>query len=104
MGKNKTIHELTTLIAISLRHKIGSLVNKNEIYAQRYAKDSEILLREARKVSVKENWNKEDKLRIKEESRIKLRKELEERSFLDNSKFDLIDRELDRVLGDLGLG
>jgi len=104
LGKNKTIHELTTLIAISLRHKIGSLVNKNEIYAQRYAKDSEILLREARKVSVKENWNKEDKLRIKEESRIKLRKELEERSFLDNSKFDLIDRELDRVLGDLGLG
>jgi len=35
MSKIKTIKELTNLLAIALRHKIGSIVNENEIYAEK---------------------------------------------------------------------
>ena len=66
MNKNKAIKELTTLLAIALRHKIGSIVNSSEIYAQKYARDADILINEARKTSLKENWNLADKRKIKE--------------------------------------
>ena len=65
MSKNQNIHELTNILAIALRHKIGSIVNKDEIYAQKYAKDYEIFLKEAVKISLKENWNDSDKIKIK---------------------------------------
>jgi hypothetical protein len=43
MSKIKTTKELVNLLAIALRHKIGSIVNSNEIYAQKYARDAEVL-------------------------------------------------------------
>lgn len=104
MSKNQNIHELTNILAIALRHKIGSIVNKDEIYAQKYAKDYEIFLKEAVKVSLRENWNDSDKIKIKNELKIKLKDELEKREFIDNKKFDIIDGEIDNILGVLKLG
>jgi len=98
MGKKQSIGELTSLLAKSLRHKIGSIVNKNEIYSQKYAKDAEVLLKEAQKVSLKENWNSYDKSEIKQELEKKLTKELEEKTFLDESKFNHINSEITLVL------
>lgn len=37
MSKKQNIHKLTNILAIALRHKIGSIINKNEIYAQKYS-------------------------------------------------------------------
>ena len=98
MSKNQNIHELTNILAIALRHKIGSIVNKDEIYAQKYAKDYEIFLKEAVKISLKENWNDSDKIKIKNELKRKLREELEKREFIDNKKFDIMDREINNIL------
>ena len=52
MSKTKTIHELANILAVALRHKIGSIVNSNEVYAQKYARDYETLLKEAEKIVV----------------------------------------------------
>jgi len=104
MSKNKNIHELTNILAIALRHKIGSIVNKDEIYAQKYAKDYEIFLKEAIKISLRENWNDSDKIKIKNELKSKLRDELEKREFIDNKKFDIMGREINEILGVLKLG
>ena len=104
MSKNQNIHELTNILAIALRHKIGSIVNKDEIYAQKYAKDYEIFLKEAVKISLRENWNDSDKIKIKNELKGKLRDELEKREFIDNKKFDIMDREINNILGVLKLG
>lgn len=98
MSKKRAIHELTNLLAIALRHKIGSIVNPDEVYAQKYAKDAEILMKEAGKIALRENWNNDDKIKIKEELRRKLKLELEKRDFLDNKKFELIDSEIDKAL------
>lgn len=103
MNKNKAIDELTNILAKALRHKIGSLVNSSEIYAQKYAKDADILLNEAKKVSLKENWNSYDKSMIKEKLKIKLKKELESKDFLDNKKFDLMENEIKEALEKLNL-
>jgi hypothetical protein len=104
MGKKRIIQELTNLLAKSLRHKIGGIVNKNEIYSQKYAKDAEILLKEAQKISLRENWNSRDKIEIKRELEKKLMKELEEKTFLDESKFNLASSEIIEVLRILELG
>ena len=103
MSKNQNIHELTNMLAIALRHKIGSIVNKNEIYAQKYARDYEIFLKEAVKVSLRENWNEKDKTKIKNELKRKLKKELEKREFIDNKKFDIMDKEINEILDVLKL-
>lgn len=103
MSKDKIIKELTTILSASIRHKIGSIVNNNEIYAQRYAKDSESLLNSARKSSKKSNWNNLDKEKIKSLTKEKLIKELEEKTFLDQKKFDYVDKELEEALKDIGL-
>ena len=104
MSKNQNIHELTNILAIALRHKIGSIVNKDEIYAQKYAKDYEIFLKEAVKISLRENWNDSDKIKIKNGLKRKIRDELEKREFIDNKKFDIMDREINNILGVLKLG
>ena len=104
MSKNQNIHELTNILAIALRHKIGSIVNKDEIYAQKYAKDYEIFLKEAVKISLRENWNEKDKIKIKNELKRKIRDELEKREFIDNKKFDIMDVEIDGLLEVLKLG
>lgn len=104
MSKNQNIHELTNILAIALRHKIGSIVNKNEIYAQKYARDYEIFLKEAIKISLRENWNDKDKTEIKNELKSKLKYELEKREFIDNQKFDIMDKEINEILDVLKLG
>ncbi len=99
MGKKDDIEELINLMSVALRHKIGSVVNKDDFYAERYAKDSENLMKEAEKVLERRNWNREDKTRIKGKLREKLFKELEEKDFLDNKKFDIMDGEMKKALG-----
>ncbi len=103
MGKNKDINELTNLMAKALRHKIGSIVNKDELYASKYAKDAESIMTEAEKVLLRQNWNNYDKLKIKEELRTKLRKELEQKDFLDNKKFEIMDNEIEKALKEFDL-
>ena len=103
MGKNKDIDELTNLITKALRHKIGSMVNKDEFYANKYAKDAETIMKEAEKVLLRQNWNNYDKVKIKEQLKIKLQKELEEKDFLDNKKFDIMDREINKALKEFDL-
>lgn len=103
MNKRKVIDELTNVLAQSLRHKIGSIVNSNEIYAHKYEKDAEILLRETRKISLQENWNQYDKIKIKEDLKKKLQLELEKADFLNEKKFEMIDKEINLVLKELDL-
>jgi len=103
MNRSKTIHELTNILAIALRHKIGSIVNQNEIYAQKYAKDSEILLKQAEKIVCSKNWNSQDKEMIKEELKKKLSIELEKKPFLDIKKFDVMENEISNALKMLNL-
>jgi len=103
MNKKRAIHELTNLLAIALRHKIGSIVNPDEIYAQKYAKDAEILMKEAMKISAGINWSIQDKTRIRDEVKVKLRLELEKKDFLDNKKFEIMDDEIEKALKMLGL-
>ena len=103
MNKRKVIHELTNLLAVALRHKIGSIVNSNEIYAQKYSKDADILIIEARKIVISRNWNMNDKIKIKEELKKKLKIELESKEFLDNKKFEIMDSEMEKVLKELEL-
>ena len=103
MGKKDAIHELTNILARALRHKIGSIVNANEVYAKRYAKDADILMKEVKKVAIKINWNNHDKIKLKDELERKLRDGLEKRDFLDNKKFDIMDEEMDKALEELKL-
>ena len=98
MGKNKDIDELTNLMTKALRHKIGSIVNKDEFYAAKYSKDAENIMKEAEKVLLRQNWNSYDKARIMRQLRAKLRKELEQKDFLDNKKFDIMDSEIEKAL------
>lgn len=103
MNKNQVIDELTTLLSVALRHKIGSMVNKEEIYAQKYAKDAELILKEAEKVSLKANWNIYDKSGINKILKRKLKNELEKKGFLSNEKFSLMEKEIDKALKSLNL-
>ncbi len=103
MGKKDDIEQLTNLMSKSLRHKIGSIVNENEVYAQRYAKDAEGIMKEAEKVISRQNWNNYDKAEIKEKLRKKLKKELEEKDFLDNKKFETMGEEMNKALKNFGL-
>ena len=103
MSKTKTISELTNLLAKALRHRIGSIVNVNEIYAQKYSKDADVLMKEAAKIVGKENWNNYDKVKIKEQLRKKLRVELEKKEFLDERKFDIMEEEIGKTLKILAL-
>lgn len=98
MNKRKAINELTNILAIALRHKIGSRVNSNEIYAEKYAKDADVLIKEAQKVSFRENWNYENKEEIKNLLKTKLLIELEKKKFIDNKKFELVDEEIKKAL------
>ncbi|MEK6885031.1 MAG: hypothetical protein AABY22_35695 [Nanoarchaeota archaeon] len=103
MNKRRVIDELTTLLANALRHRIGSIVNSNEIYAQKYEKDAEILLKEAMKVSLQGNWNQYDKIKIKNDLKNKLKSELEKADFINEKKFELMDEEIKKVLKELDL-
>ena len=103
MSKTKTVHELTNVLSRALRHKVGSIVNNSEPYANRYAKDAKTLLKKAKKISKTEHWNEYDKLKIKEELKRKLKLELENKEFLDIKKFEIMDEEIEKVLEELHL-
>lgn len=103
MGKRSDIKELVTLLSLALTHRIGSLVNPNEIYSEKYQKESDAFLKKAIKISLRQNWNKDDKIKIREFLKKKLRDDLEKRDFLDDKKFDLIDKEINNVLESLDL-
>ncbi len=103
MGKTKTIKELVNLLAIALRHKIGSIVNENELYAQKYAKDAEILIEQAKKTALRENWNLYERKKIREELKIRLNIELANKAFLNEKKFEIMDKQIEEVLKRLNL-
>jgi hypothetical protein len=103
MSKKQILDEFTNILAVALRHKIGSMVNPSALYAERYAKDSEILFKEAEKIKEQGNWNYKDKMEIKEELKRKLRNELEKKEFLPDEKYNLIDSEINKALTSLGL-
>jgi len=98
MGKKDDINQLTNLMSVALRHKIGSIVNKQEAYASRYARDAEVILKEAEKVVRRHNWNRYYKEEIRKKLKKKLLKELEEKDFLDDKKFDIMDEEMNKTL------
>lgn len=103
MSKKQIFEEFTNILAIALRHKIGSMVNPNALYAEKYAKDSEIFFKQAEKIKEQCSWNYADKTEIKEELKRKLTNELEKRPFLNNKKYDLIETEINRALTSLNL-
>jgi hypothetical protein len=103
MGKKDDIDQLTNLMSKALRHRIGSLVNEDEIYAAKYAKDAENIIGEAEKFASKQNWNNYDKESIKDKLRKKLQKELTEKDFINNRKFEIMDKEMNKALHTLNL-
>lgn len=103
MGKTSDIHELTNILAKALRHRIGAIVNSNEIYAEKYSQDADLLIKEAQKVVLRQNWNSFDRVMIKNELRKKLKAELEKKDFLNNRKFEIMDEEMNKVLKEFEL-
>ena len=101
MNKRKGIDELTTILCRALRHKIGSILMKDEFYASKYARDYETLLNAARKVLDNFNFNKQDKAILREALKSKLKKELEEKDFNDKKKFEIMDAEMEKTLAEL---
>ncbi|MBS3074322.1 hypothetical protein J4447_02580 [Candidatus Pacearchaeota archaeon] len=95
MSKKSDIKKIVNILSKALRHKIGSIVNKNELYASKYAKDAEILMREAEKVSLRENWNNHDKINIRKKLERELEIELKRKDFLADEKFSLMEREIE---------
>jgi thymidylate synthase ThyX len=103
MGKNDTLQQLTNLMSKALRHRIGSIVNKDELYAAKYAKDADVIMREAEKVMIRQHWNAADKARIKALLFVKLKKELADKTFLDDKKFYVMDEEMEKALREFEL-
>ena len=103
MNKQDRINELTKLLTHSLSHKIGSIVNKEDYYAEKYSKEAINFFNLARKVFEDGNWNNNDKIKIKIELKRKLINELERKDFLDKKKFDIMEEEMDNTLKELNL-
>ncbi len=103
MNKQKTISELTTFLAYAVSHRIGSIVNKDEIYADKYRKEPEEFMKKAKIISFTQNWNEYDKIIIKEKFRKNVESELTRKNFLNNRKFEIMDEEIDKCLNELNL-
>ena len=103
MGKNDTIKQLTKLLTYAIVHKIGSTVNKEEIYADKYLKEYENFLKRSEEVSNNENWNAYDRSLIKKSLKNRVHDELLKRDFLDDRKFDIMEEEIDKALDSLDL-
>jgi hypothetical protein len=103
MGHKKEIEEFTNILATALRHKIGGIVNFMEVYASKYSKNYEILLKEAKKILEKTTFNFYEKKEIKEILGKKLYAELASKEFLSDKKFDIMGEEIEKVLKEIGL-
>ena len=103
MSRNKLIEEFTNLVAVALRHRIGSIVNENELYAQKYAKDAEVLLYQAKKIMLGIKFNIYESKEIITSLKIKLKKELESKPFLKERKFEIMESEMNKALKELEL-
>ncbi len=101
MSKKDNLKEMINILTKSLRHKIGSIVNQDEIYASKYAKDAEVLMREAKRVSLRENWNNYDKIEIKNKLKEELIKELKSKEFIDDRKFEYVDGEVEWAMKEM---
>lgn len=98
MSKNDEIKTLVKLLAKGLCHKIGGIVNLDALYSQKYLKEADTFFSVAKNISIKLNLNLSDKERIKVELVSALRRELENRTFLDEKKFNYINKEVDWAL------
>ena len=103
MSKKSNISKLTTFLALALSHKIGGIVNLNEIYATKYNKEYENYFNQAKEIAFEENFNLYDKSQIKIILKRKLNNELTRKDFIDNRKYTLIDEEVNKVLLSLNL-
>ena len=103
MGKRNNIDQLTKFLTYAVVHRIGSIVNNEEIYANKYKKESESFMESAREVFVLENWNIDDKNNIKQKLKKRVYDELLKRNFLDKKKFEIMDAEINKILRDLEL-
>jgi hypothetical protein len=52
---------------------------------------------------MRQHWNAADKAKIQSLLQVKLKKELAEKEFLDDKKFDIMDDEVRKALRDLAL-
>ena len=84
-------------------HKIGSILNPNSIYTEKYQKEYENFILQAENIKMRENWNTHDKIIIKKKTRKEALFELNNRKYIDNKKFDILDIEVDKALNQLGL-
>ncbi len=98
MGKRGDINELVTLLSLALTHRIGGFVNPDDIYSEKYLKESDAFLKKATKISLRQNWSKYDKAKIREFLKKKLREGLERRDFLEDKKFKIMDKEINNIL------
>jgi len=98
MSRKQQIEEFTNILAVALRHKIGSIVNKHEIYSAKYSKDADMLINSAKKIVLGVSFNFYEKQYIKEILKKKLYNELASKDFLNNKKFEIMDDEMNRVL------
>jgi len=103
MSKEDTLDKMVKLLAHALSHKIGSIVNKNSYYAEKYAKEAINFFNLAKKTSLEGNWNRDDFDAIEKSLKRKLNEELELKDFLDNRKFDFVDIEIKKALRELEL-
>lgn len=103
MNKNKVIEQLSNLLSRGLRHKIGSIVNAQDIYASKYEKESQSLFKQAEEVALDIHWNSDDKKELQTRLKNKLVKELTEKDFLHQRKFEIMDEEIEDILKRLGL-
>lgn len=97
------MEELANILAKAIRHRIGSIVNQEELYAKQYAKDADNLTLEAQKVAMREHWNQNDRTDIEEMLRKKLKAELEKKDFLPEKKFEMMGKEIKAALREIGI-
>jgi len=101
MGKIKNLQSLTNLLTLALRHRIGIKADKNQPYANKYQREADNFFESSRKAFAKENWNRDDLAKMKKILKDKLIVELEKKDFISDMKFDIMDEEIDKILGEL---
>ncbi|MEK6899343.1 MAG: hypothetical protein AABW79_04580 [Nanoarchaeota archaeon] len=104
MTKKDKIKNLVVFLSLALAHSIGSIVNSGDMYADKYKKESQNYLIQAEKLALDYNWNTQDKAEIKALLKKRLHDELSKRTFLNERKFQLIDKEIDKTLVSLFSG